>query len=399
MAISTSPPTLTLDLLGQPIPPPPTRAEKNTPRPRAPKPPKLTPKDRADERAGEVAQGMHTGGRTPFSEAIHPEEEWFRHHYWKGKRALVLAALDATGVGPRQRDAFINCGSECVIEWSDTEQRYRLHGSYCHSRHCEPCMKAKATLLAKNLKERLDHEPQGNYRFITLTLRHDAAESLTDQIRRLYTAWRKLRQCPIWKHGQYKAGKIADALALRKTDPQAAKEATKKALALPCQGQRGGAAIMEVKWSAAGGWHAHLHVISEGGYLHHRDLADAWQLAAPGSFKVDIRTLTQNKDVAYYLAKYVSKGTNNDVWADKEAAAEFVIATKGVRTCATYGSWRGYALMKKEKKVTDWKPVAMLRTIAARARAGSEADIALLIHLEETAQYNPGRRRTQKPPE
>lgn len=321
-------------------------------------PPKPTKRERELEHDGNVYQGSSRPGRSYESMPISEDEEWLRHHNWREKRARVKHILQHAGTGPRGMDAFQNCGAECVVEWSDTEQRYRLRGSYCHNRHCEPCQKSKASLIVANLRKKLESAPNRKYRFVTLTLRHTPDTALTDQIKRLYTCYKKLRNTKAWKRSQF-----------------------------------GGSAMLEVKLIDNGGWHPHLHLVTEGTWVDKRELQNAWQTVTGDSFVVDIRLLNSKKDVAYYVAKYMTKGTNADVWEDDDKAIEYVCAMRGVRTCATFGCWRGYKLLAKPQSANDFKPVAFLHTIAAAARRGEVASLELLRVLMESFQYCPGRRK------
>lgn len=339
----------------QPKPP------KPPPFKRPPKEPTLTRAVLELERDAKVYNGDRDFRDAKHARPITPDEEWFRHHCWKEKRAKVLAALAAAGTSTRALGAFTNCGAECVVEWSESEKRYRIRGSYCHSRHCAPCMRSKASLLAKNLKAKLDERPNELYRFVTLTLKHSDTP-LLDQIKRLYASFTKLRGYDCWKRSQ-----------------------------------RGGAACLEVKWDPeTKQWHPHLHVICQGGYLCKETLSAAWHRATGDSFIVDIRRLDARKDAAYYVAKYVTKGTNDDVWDHADAAAEFITATRGLRTCATFGCWRGYKLLDKPATATDWRPLYNFGDLARQARAGVEHAIAVLEALRETFQYDPHRKRPPK---
>jgi Replication protein len=234
---------------------------------------------------------------------------------------------------------YDECGSCCTVEWSEELGKYRLRANYCKCRHCEPCMRSKANLMAANLRSRLEVKPNGRYRFITLTLKHSHTP-LRAQITRLYSSFKALRATKFWSRSQ-----------------------------------SGGAIILEVKWSPESKtWHPHLHIISEGNYVDKRDLSAAWHAVTGDSMIVDIRQLTAGKDAAHYLCKYVCKGTSNAVWADTSAAQEWISATKGLRVSGTFGSWRGYKLLARPAKVTDWVPVKSLNTLIALAAAGSIAD-------------------------
>lgn len=287
----------------------------------------------------------------------------FRHGGWAAQRHRVRAALVAAAASQSSLAAFDNCGAETSVWYCDETKEWRLGGCYCHSRHCQPCMKAKATLLQMNLRAKIDNDKESKYRFITLTMQH-ADTDLAAQIRHLYESFKRLRKSATWHTTQ-----------------------------------SGGAAILEVKWSPeTRQWHPHLHIVSAGKYLAQQDLSDAWRIASRGSYIVDIRRLDSAKDAAHYLAKYVTKGTSNDVWQDAEAAKQYVLALKGVRAASTFGTWRGYKLLAKPNDGKVWRRIETLDSLYARAVAGSAAAANFLVHLYLNKQYDPHRRRNKKAP-
>jgi hypothetical protein len=294
---------------------------------------------------------------------ISEDEEWFRHFNWQQKRKKVHQALADAGTGQNSLDSFENCGADCQVEWSEEQQRYRVCACYCHHRHCEPCMRAKSALITNNLRVIMKKGEKKQHRFITLTLRNSAAP-LKGEIKRLYAAYKRLRSRPEWKSSQ-----------------------------------KGGAATLEVKWNPTTKmFHPHLHIISEGGYLSTYWLSQVWRDITGDSHIVDIRLISADKDVAYYVGKYVTKGTNAEVWEDPAVATEWVKAVKGVRMCATFGSWRGYKLLAREKeKPGEWKHICSLASLVRRGHAGEVAALELLRILVESQQYNPNRKRSPKP--
>lgn len=333
----------------------------NAPYKRPPKEAEITPQEK--RRIREIARMC---GENEYPEAREPalsEEIEFRHKFWQDKRAKVVAALEAAGTGGRQMENFRNCGAEAIVERDTETGKLRIRASYCKSRHCEPCMRAKSALITGNLRDALSDRKHRSHRFITLTLKHSSAP-LAGQIKRLYASYKKLRQDKAWKRSQ-----------------------------------AGGAATLEVKWSPDSKmWHPHLHIISEGTYLPTAQLSNIWKAITGDSFIVDIRVISAEKDVAYYVGKYVTKGTNAEVYDDPQAAVEWIKAIKGVRMCATFGTWRGLKLLKKPKDSGTWKPVAQLAVIVRRAAAGDVESLNVLRELHESNQYNPHKPRTKRGP-
>jgi hypothetical protein len=293
--------------------------------------------------------------RQPIADAWEAE---FRHMNWQAVRDKVAHAMHDAGTSEHTLTRFANCGAECMVEWSDDLQKYRLRASFCKCRHCQPCMKARQRLIAGNLTKKLEKgtaQEGHRFRFITLTLRH-TRRPLAEQKAELYKAVKQLRKFRCWKETQV-----------------------------------GGAIMFENKLNDRGEWHPHIHIISEGTYLSQKQLADQWFKITNGSFKVDIRSIKGVKDAANYVSKYACKGVDDSVWKDHEKAIEWVTASHRLRSCATFGTWRGFALLGHDpaESVTDWKPVALLTRIVAQAAAGSIADSNLLHILVDTLQYNP----------
>jgi hypothetical protein len=309
-------------------------------------------------------------------EPITEDEAWFRHHNWQDKRTRVRQALLAACSSQNALNAFDNCGSDCTVEFNEAEKRYRVRGCYCHSRHCEPCMRSKSTVIVNNLRQELKSREHRTFRFITLTLRHDHRTPLKEQRQRLYDCYKKLRGTPLWKS------------------------------------QNGGVATLEIIWVEAGdyprkngggtyhtdgGWHPHLHIISEGSFLDTYKLSDQWHAITGDSYMVDVRIMSKEKDVAYYVGKYVTKGTTDTVWADPARAKEWVLAVKGVRMAMTFGNWRGMKLLAKPKVETEgWQTLGTLGSIVRRAQAGDTWALDLLVHLTTQVAYDPHRKRRPK---
>lgn len=295
-------------------------------------------------------------------------EETFRHSHWAARRANVRAALIETTATELSLDHYDNCGSGCCVEKNESDGRYRVRGNYCRSRHCEPCNRARAKLISANLKSRLELRPRGRYRFLTLTIRHNSPENGTDQVElrplidRLYKAFADLRRSKLWK-----------------------------------QSQLGGCFICEIKRTQAG-WHPHLHIISEGDYLPQSKLADEWHRVTGDSSVVDIRKITDETQAAIYVTKYVTKGTSPEVWNNPDLRQEYVIATKGLRTCATYGTWRNFKLTARPKDTDTWTYIAKLDTLIRDARAGNPAALKIILSLRPPGAHDATPDSLPRPP-
>jgi hypothetical protein len=260
-------------------------------------------------------------------------EDW-RHRGWHARRQMVRQALGKRGSKSRT-DAFSVCGTWCVVERSPSEKRVRIRGNYCHDRFCEPCGRARSNRIAKNLEKQMSEKGlQGkHFRLITLTLKHSRAP-LSKQVDRLYKSFRALRACGCWKRSQ-----------------------------------DGGAAFLEIKRSATGEWHPHLHVVMEGGFLDQQTLRDEWHRITKDSFIADIRMVRDLSQAAAYVAKYAAKPMDPSIFFDAEALAESIGALSGRRLCTTLGTWRGFELEAKPPDPKDWELVWKLSEFLLLLRA------------------------------
>jgi hypothetical protein len=324
-----------------------------------------------------------------------PEESHFRHSHWQPRRQKILQFMRDCFTSVFTLNRFEECGSGCTIEWSATEKKYRLCASYCKSRHCEPCMRAKGNKLAANLRNKIKDDVESTYRFITLTLLHNDAP-LAQQIARLYAAFRKMRNSDEWKYGVHIAEELKGERDRAKREARKRRTRAQILEQYQHQGQTGGAAVLEVKRSKDGRrWHPHLHILSAGSYLDKHDLSRMWHKATGDSFIVDIAALRDQKDLCHYLSKYVAKGTSPTVWENADTAQEWLAASAGVRMALTFGTWRGYALMKSQSTTDDWKPVATYNAMLAAARRGEEWAVAIMINICPSEDPEEVRRRYQ----
>ncbi len=272
-------------------------------------------------------------------------ESTWRHSGWKRKRALVRAAMERSGSSGRQMEAFDACGALAYAQWSETLQKRRLSAFYCHCRHCEPCARAKAGKIVRNLREKLIGARKHEYRFFTLTLAH-SDRPLSDQVKFLYASFKKLRKTQDWKRSQ-----------------------------------QGGCFMLEIKHNGKS-WHPHLHGVVQGRFLQKQRLSELWKSITQNSYIVDVRELTRPEDAAHYVSKYVTKSTHDSVWATLPLAIEFICATRGLRACNTFGSWRKFPLLQKPKDPKDWQTEDSLVNLLKRSAAGDRVATDILATLK-----------------
>jgi hypothetical protein len=261
-----------------------------------------------------------------------PLSETFIHSGWRRERRLVYESLRRTNQTASRRDAFASCGSRAFVYATlDENPRFRLAGSACHDRWCLPCAKARSSVLAANILERI---AVTRTRFVTLTLVSSDAP-LADQLDFLYSAFRQLRKTKTWS------------------------KATK-----------GGCAVLELTYNPSREqWHPHLHALTHGSFLPQKDLRAEWWRITKTSNIVDIRLPPSKSHIAKYLAKYAGKPLNNTFVARPDVLDEAIVALKGRRLCLTFGDWRGVSLLQTED-APETQCIGSLDSITRKALSG-----------------------------
>ena len=173
--------------------------------------------------------------------------------------------------------------------------------SICRERLCPRCNRGRAASTAERVSQialRMDAP-----RFITLTIKHNAGETLDAVTDRLFDGFRRLRLDKRWK-----------------------------------QRVKGGVWTYEVTRGTNGEqWHAHLHILADGDYYPQQELSIDWAKATNGSMIVDIRRVDSRGAAAKYITKYIAKGCDVEQWSTAEIL-EFAIGIYRRRTMGTFGT-------------------------------------------------------------
>lgn len=304
------------------------------------------------------AQETKSPGREPKQpRAVTAEElssdQAFRHSGWRPLRDRVKQIFRTLHVENSRRVLFECCGDRAwVLRSSSGEESFKLATNRCRDRFCLPCQRERSQVVAGNLIGKLK---KANCRFITLTLK-DSPSNLTDSLTRLYWCWARLRRTKHWK-----------------------------------QTQQGGAACLEIKYSTnRQGWHPHLHIVSEGSFLHQAELSKLWLSITGDSFVVDIRVIRDATKAARYITKYMAKGVSRSALADPQRAEEAITAMKGRRLLTTYGTWRTLRLTDC-KSGEDWECIGSLQDFRERYARGEPFAVRVLNELSRKAWYGPWR--------
>ena len=135
---------------------------------------------------------------------------------------------------------------------------------------------------------------------------------------------------------------------------------------------RGGVYVIEVTRNAETGcWHAHLHIIFDGEFWHQRDISRVWLSVTGDSPICDVRAIFDRKAAANYVAKYVSKPTDQANWPPP-ALREFAVDMHGRRMIHTFGEC--YALdveaAHPEEQCIKAEPLVSANKVVHAAKAG-----------------------------
>jgi hypothetical protein len=166
----------------------------------------------------------------------------------------------------------------------------------------------------------------------------------------LYKSFKQLRRCKAWKDTQHGGAFMLEVKLVKPRNTT----------------RRDGTPSKPLEW------HPHLHVIAQGSFVNIKLIQEEWHRITADSWLVDVRVLPRENDVAAYVSKYVTKGTSPEVWNHPEFAAEWIEASKGIRTCDTFGTWRGFGLTKPVAIATDWTRVGSLVELIRRCRQDEE---------------------------
>ncbi|MEE9221818.1 MAG: protein rep [candidate division NC10 bacterium] len=258
----------------------------------------------------------------------------FRHRKHQWHRDRVLDSFSRLEIDETRQRAYARCGSNAWLVQSDSEHRdFSLRSDCCHDRWCPACAKTRASVIRHNIQPLIENKTA---RFITLTLKH-TNEPLTGRIDRLFRCFTKLRKLKLWKHAV-----------------------------------DGGAAFTEVKINEQTmRWHPHIHAIAIGRYLPLDRLKSAWLAITGNSHIVDIRIIKDPGKVAAYVTKYVTKPADNNLYRVPEALDEAIVAMRGRRLVATFGSWRAVALLHWEAR-DEWRAVLEWPEFMQRIREGNQ---------------------------
>jgi hypothetical protein len=262
-------------------------------------------------------------------ESFHPL--WIQsrpqHRYHRSAWLARLRLIDALATSETERlkkiavDMAGCCACPSLAEWSDGSIKASL--PTCRKRCCPHCDKRRSRELALRVEFLI--KEMNAPRFLTITLK-SSNEPLKDQVKRMRASFAKLRRTKVWK--RCVIGGIYGVEITRNPQTRA--------------------------------WHPHLHIVFDGLYAPQKELSDAWLKATGDSSIVDIRRISDRRNFARYITKYILKGdssskdraANKNVFAlwPYRAIREYVDALIGSRMIHTFGSLHN---VKAEEEETE----------------------------------------------
>lgn len=271
------------------------------------------------------------------------KEILWRHGHWIKRREAIRSAMVNSTRPSKRLQRWDACGAFGVVEYSMSRNKARVTCWHCHDRLCQPCMAARRrdinNIVINNTKNK-------RARLITLTLKHREAP-LKSEMRRLMTAFSKLRRSKCWKTWV-----------------------------------EGGAAVPETKIGEDGLWHHHVHIIATGQYLPQDQLSDAWLKATGDSRIVDIQDCKDLQARVWYITKYVTKPIDATILGDEGKLVEFINAIKGTRAFNVFGNWTSDKVDHTDGQNMDWKPICSVVQLMKARDAGEEWARGLASQLQ-----------------
>lgn len=283
----------------------------------------------------------------------------FLHRGWHNMRMRVLRAMRETKQTYSREFKFCDCGGEVHVYENTATGEVKARGSRCEDRFCAPCGQIRSRQIADSLRALLEREPA---MFITLTVRGRPGDHLAGQIKKLSDGWKALRRLPLWRNSI-----------------------------------RGGAIMLEVKWSKTSGghWHPHYHLVCHGEWIDQHRLKAAWYAITGDSDQVNIQRIVEIEKSLGYVSKYASKCVDASFVMKPGLLREAMVALRGKRLCACFGSWHGTPLREKlepeydedgtlsyEVSLTAWVYRGTIATLRMH-EAGGDTQAANLLRCVE----------------
>jgi hypothetical protein len=114
-----------------------------------------------------------------------------------------------------------------------------------------------------------------------------------------------------------------------------------------------------------------LHIVCQGRYFAKADLEAAWYSVTGDSWICDIAFVRDDKKVARYVGKYVTKPWDPADVRAQDRMAEIVVGTARQRLVFCFGEWIGMPLTSQPSE-EEWIILGDLQTVCAWAIGGDD---------------------------
>lgn len=291
-----------------------------------------------DRESGDVSTSVHP----QETKEQKPPEQTYRQKLLINLEAEYAATektyeqLDSIDV-KRRVDELQECRTNAWFCFHLGSGTVRILSDACRLRWCPLCSKARSRIIVANLEPWLSKSRGA--KFLTLTLRH-TDDSLSDQIDRLYDAFKDLRRRKYIKDNV-----------------------------------RGGVWFFQVKWiEESQQWHPHLHCALDAEYMPHKVLKQLWHSVTGDSDIVDIRAIRNPQKAAEYIARYAARPAlleplNN--WC----RLVLVRALHGRRLCGKWGLEKSIRLSATKGDVrNEYVPICHFQELVKLSKSSDFAE-------------------------
>jgi hypothetical protein len=263
--------------------------------------------------------------------------------------------MERVGFSPKAVGRVASCSTSVFLFRHVTRNVYRHRVNCCNHRLCAVCLRNRVKMKVVDTLRAIPAATR-RHRFVTLTQRSLASESLRESIRRLKKSFRALRAKSVW----------ANAVL-------------------------GGVSILEATHKPGRGWHAHFHCIVDADWIDEDALSREWLVATGDSYVVRVRDVRDPKDLSTYLAAYLAKGLPDELERSSASLDDLCDGLRGTNFVRWLGAWKGAAVQAKAADETrqrrrqlepyspaDWVFVGELNTLILRAQNGCDRSQEIL---------------------
>jgi len=235
--------------------------------------------------------------------AVQSTQQLIAHRRHRGCRErLVRVLYNANDTTLRRRANRLAACCQCPTFYSNSNTPLGCRLARCRDRLCPLCSKRRG--LQATAKLAAITQTFNSPRLITLTMR-SSPDDLASRVRKLFHDFGRLRLLAGWK----------DRVI-------------------------GGVWTLEVtRNNTAGHWHAHLHIIADGGFFPQPVLKKLWHETTGDSFIVDVRAIHDRAEAARYVAAYLAKPMDLETWSNAQII-EYATALHGKRLMQPFGTAR-----------------------------------------------------------